>query len=334
MSSYHPFLSFAAVTGREGTKTYSFPLLPCNAVQTLFSAQLYFSVLPIIIPEGEMAMLSGGNVLLPAVLIICQWPGGEGTNTHFYPLQCTAIPIPTSLPIPIAGLYHLQVTIRGNQNLLFYQMQFSISTVPCNCSGKDKSWMEKLHIGRYADHRISECTSASHGNGDRNVMSPPPLSPFFPSSCLQTSWQDSLVLGSVARIARRQHPCNRVVRQVTTWGPWSVRTLPWQTCRPPSRTPGSSPSPSEATDWGSSRWASWEGWVSTFAFLSFKLDKAPPQVLGVLRSARTSCTPSPLSPSQVPHYPANANTNTNTDSDSNEKGKFKCKGKYKYMLKY
>ena len=74
MSSYHPFLSFAAVTGREGTKTYSFPLLPCNAVQlhTLFSAQLYFSVLPIIIPEGEMAMLSGGNVLLPAVLIICQ----------------------------------------------------------------------------------------------------------------------------------------------------------------------------------------------------------------------------------------------------------------------
>ena len=166
--------------GEREPKTYSFPLLPCNAVQTFFSAQLYFSVLPIIIPEGEMAMLSGGNVLLPAVFIICQWPGGEGTNTYFYPLQCTAIPIPTSLPIPIAGLYHLQVTIRGNQNLLFYQMQFSISTLPCNCSGKDKSWMEKLHIGRYADHRISECTSASHGNGDRNVMSPPlPLIPIL-----------------------------------------------------------------------------------------------------------------------------------------------------------
>ena len=74
----------------------------------------------------------------------------------------------------------------------------------------------------------------------RNRLSPPPLIPPTPlqphqppsppsSSCLQT-WQDSLVLGSVARIARRQYPCNRVLRQVTTWRPSSVCTWPGLTC--------------------------------------------------------------------------------------------------------
>ena len=65
--------------------------------------------------------------------------------------------------------------------------------------------------------------------------------------------------------------CNHVV-QVTTWEPSSVLTWPWRTCRPPSRTPGSSPSPSGATGWGSSHWANWGEWVRTSSYIYLKLD--------------------------------------------------------------
>ena len=145
--------------------------------------------------------------------------------------------------------YHLPVTHpEGKTNpapLIHCNFQFELSL--CPAFPVAKIGVEWCGATSHLEQRISEgCTSASWERGEKCDLphrSPSPLllihlSPdLAPLTC---TWLSGL-------IARRHHPCNHLVRQVTTSGPLSAPRCPWLTCRLPSRTPGSSRSPSGQT---------------------------------------------------------------------------------------